>query len=500
MFPGNYDNPVVQYKTSPRPRMASDLMNEQIHLGLVILAGIVVGLVVIISTYYVENPKLLVGLIGGLAFVLVTMRWPEFGILGFVALLSGLISLSWLPALRLGPISIQISDAMLLVLIGLAFLRATTQPGYTLVGSPLIWPLFLFIGAFILSAANAILIYGINVNIVLRTVRVLILWIVFIPALQLVRDERALQRLLIGLLVLTCILLIGVLFPNRLEPLLAIDERATRIGDFTRFYYAGDVILYAMIPVTVASLGIIKKRNQLWRIGLLSLLLYWAFKTYYRQFWLTLFVTCILLLGFLSNQERIRLLKRLVPAIVATVLLIVVLMATQPTRVESMVYALTDRVESLGQNPLKEDSLQWRVFETRYALLQIGRHPLLGIGLDNNYRPPMESEGDMYSDWAYRFIENGYLYITLFMGLVGLLPFLWLCMAYLLRVLLHQHEIRDDNLRTVYLGFGVAFLGMVACNVATPTFVFGARLVFFPVAMAISEIILRLEREKRVRP
>jgi O-antigen ligase len=85
------------------------------------------------------------------------------------------------------------------------------------------------------------------------------------------------------------------------------------------------------------------------------------------------------------------------------------------------------------------------------------------------------------------------------MGLVGLLPFLWLCAAYLLRVFHHRHEIRDDGLRAIYLGFGAAFLGMVACNVATPTFVIGTRLVFFPLAMAISEVILRLEREKTVR-
>ena len=33
-----------------------------------------------------------------------------------------------------------------------------------------------------------------------------------------------------------------------------------------------------MIPVTVASLAMIKKGNQLWRIGLLGLLLYWVFQ------------------------------------------------------------------------------------------------------------------------------------------------------------------------------------------------------------------------------
>jgi O-antigen ligase len=473
---------------------------------LVVLSSLGVGLAVIVSTYYVDNIKLLIGLIGGLAFVLLTIRWPEFSILGIVALLSGLISQGWLPLLHLGPVSLNISDIMLLVLLSLVFLRTTTQPGFTLFSSPLLLPLLLFVGAFLISAVNAILIYGVGTNAVLRTVRGLALWIVFIPTLQLVRDRQALRRLLIGLLIFTGILLIGVLFPNRFEPLLYIEERLAGTGaetysDFTRVYFAGDMVLYAMIPVTVASLATIKKGNQLWRIGLLGLLLFWVYRTFFRQYWLTLFVICVLLLAFLSSQERLRLLRRMVPAIIVGVLILVVLMAAQPTRIERFVYVITDRLGSLLHDPLKqESSLQWRVIETRYALLQFSRHPILGLGLANSYRPPMESEAEtMYSGWASKYVENGYLYIAVMMGLVGLLPFLWLCTAYLLRILRSQHEIRDDGLRAIYLGFGAAFLGMVACNLATPTFVIGTRLVFFPVAMAISEVILRLERDDRTR-
>jgi O-antigen ligase len=313
---------------------------------------------------------------------------------------------------------------------------------------------------------------------------------------------------LIGLWVLTGVLLVGVLFPNRFAPLLSVKESALGTGGrtysgFTRLYYAGDMVLYSMFPITVASLAMIKKGNQLWRIGLLGLLLFWAFRTGFRQYWLTLSTICVLLLGFLSSRERMRLLKRLAPAIGGGLLLLVVLMAAQPARVERIVYVLTDRLGSLLRDPFRREvSLQWRVIETRYALLQISRHPILGLGLANHYRPPMiiESDGTWYSDWTYRYIENGYLYIAVMMGLVGLLPFLWLCAAYLLRVFHHQHEIRDDGLRAIYLGLGAAFLGMAACNVATPTFVDGRRLVFFPVAMAISEAILRIEREKRARP
>jgi O-antigen ligase len=488
------------------PNMPSALKNDHFRLGLILLVGFGVGLAVIISTYYLDNIKLLIGLIGGITFVLITMRWPEFGILCFVALLSGLISLTWLPILHLGPISLNISDMILLLLLGLVFLRTTTQSTYKFFGSPLLLPLFLFIGAFLLSAVNAILIQGINFNEVLRTVRVLILWLAFIPTLQLVRDEPALRRLLIGLLILTGILLIGVAFPNKFEPLLYIEERGAATGaqtysDFTRVYFAGDMVLYAMIPVTLASIALIKKGNQFWRIGLLCFLLFWAFRTFFRQYWLTLFVVCALLFLFLATHERIRLLKRLAPVIAIGVLLLIMLVAVQPARIERLNYVITDRLGSLLQDPLsRESSLQWRVIETRYALDQLSRHPIFGIGLANQYRPPMENEADtMYSGWAANYVENGYLYIGVMMGVVGLLPFLLLCAAYLFRVFRHQHEIRDEGLRAIYLGFGLAFLGMMACNLASPTFVNGTRLVFFPVAMALSEIILRLEREKRVR-
>jgi hypothetical protein len=504
MQSGNYNTPSVLHQTFRWPKITSAFTYRPIQLGLVILTSLSVGLAVIVSTYYINNVKLLIGLVGGLAFVLLTMRWPEFGILCLVALLSGLVSLTWLPLLHLGPISLNISDIILLMLMALVFLRATTHPGFTLYGSPLMQPLLLFIGAFLISAVNAILIYGVNANIVLRTIRVLILWIVFIPALQLIRDEKALQRLLIGLLIFAGILLIGVIFPNKFEPLLPVEERVAGTGsetysDFTRLYFAGDMILYAMIPVTVASLAIIKKGNQLWRIGLLGILLFWVFKTFFRQYWLTLFTTCIILLAFLTSRERLRLFKRMAPAIAVGIFLAIVLIVAQPTQVERIIYVLTDRVGSLLKDPLKrEGSLQWRAIETHYALIQISRHPVLGIGLANSYRPPMVSEAaTMYSGWASKYVENGYLYIAVMMGLVGLVPFLWLCASYLLRILRYHHEIQNDELRTVYLGCGAAFLGMVACNLATPTFVIGSRLIFFPVAMAICDTILRLEREKK---
>jgi hypothetical protein len=131
-------------------RIQNAFSAKGLQLGIVVLSSLGVGLAVIFATYYADNVKLLVGLVGGLAFVLLTMRWPEFGILCYVALLSGLVSLDSLPALKIGPISLQITDFILFLLLALVFFRATAQPGFTLFSSPLLLPMLLFIGAFLL--------------------------------------------------------------------------------------------------------------------------------------------------------------------------------------------------------------------------------------------------------------------------------------------------------------------------------------------------------------
>lgn len=466
--------------------------------SLMVVGSFFIGLSVIISTHYADNMKLLIGIVGGLAFIILTMKWPELSILSLVALMSGFISLTWLPLLRLGPISLNISDIILIILLGLVFVRVTALRGYQLFNSPLILPLILFLITVIISAGNALLLQGVGFNTVFRTVRNLSLWLIFFPTLELIRDEKSLKRTLLGLLIFTIILLVGVIFPNKFQPFLPIEERAAGTGatlysGFNRVYFAGDMILYTMIPVVVASIALIKKGNPVWKIVLLGLLFFWAFKTLFRQYWLTLFIVCALIFLIVSSRERIRLIKRLLPVALAGFIIFYGVITIQPSRINQFVYIFSDRVSSLLQNPFKrESSLHWRIIETNYALRQINKYPLLGIGLANKYRPPMEAEaGTMYDVWTNRYMENGYLYIATFMGIISLVFFLWLCIAFLIRVIRNFQKIEDEYLKSVFLGFGFAFLGMMACNVTTPVFVFGTRLVFFPFLMAVNEVIIR---------
>lgn len=471
---------------------------------LMILSGCVVGLAIVASTYFTNSPKLAVALLGGIGFVLLTIRWPEIGVLGLLGVTNGLVDVGWLPPLRLGPVSLQTPEMILGFLLALTFFRATTRSGVSVFSSPLCLPLLLFFGAVVVSAANAILVSHVPLNDVFRSTRILIQWLIFFPVIGLIRDERTLKRLIAGLWLFAGLLALGAIFPNALSRLhvlpvsvVELDTAGRTFSGVTRVFLAGEGILRVMILVALASLAATARGRQLWRLGVLGLLLFWLFRSYQRNFWLTAGLSSLLTFVFLANRERTRLLKRTAPAAAVGLLLLAALLVLQPGNLDRQFAASADRLGSMMQDLSRTDaSIQWRDMENFYGMRQVSEHPVFGIGIANTYRPPMVVESDTtdFATWSHRFIHNSYLWILVMMGLIGLLPFLWLCVFYVYRSFRYAHTIRDGNFRSVYLGFGAAFVGLMVSNMVAPHFVQSWALVTYPVMMGTSEVIFRLNK------
>jgi O-antigen ligase len=141
----------------------------------------------------------------------------------------------------------------------------------------------------------------------------------------------------------------------------------------------------------------------------------------------------------------------------------------------------------------KDASTQWRVFETRYAIQSIVQHPLLGIGLGNFYRPAIENDPLWYPDkpnYGLRwYIHNSYLWVWIDMGLLGIIPFIWVFAIFLVRGFRRWRNIEDPKLRSIALGFTLACLGMVISNLVAPRFVEDWSLSIFAVILGINELI-----------
>lgn len=77
-----------------------------------------------------------------------------------------------------------------------------------------------------------------------------------------------------------------------------------------------------------------------------------------------------------------------------------------------------------GGNMQNDTSVQWRETESVYAHLAFPRHRVIGAGIGTDYRPPLGRTGTFQGDGRY-YIHNGYWWILLKLGSVGLALFLW---------------------------------------------------------------------------
>lgn len=476
-----------QQGAGPRLRQAKELL-------LALAAGGIIGLIIAVG-----YASIAFVLLGAVVFLWVGLRWPELAIITVIGINSGLVDTEWLPWLSLGPVTFHISDLLLVFMLALIFLRAMSQPGFRLYGSPLAVPLLLFILALVISVGNAVLFQGVAPNDALRLARFVTYWLMFFPVLELVRDEKTLRRLIKGLWIVAAILFIGTLFPNVLEPLHLLPVRTTGISEMSagvaqneeiRLYTYGERLFFVLIP-TAASLLAVTKRRQLFISIMLAALFYWLFRSYQRNYLLAILLSLGLLILLIPSSGAMRFARRVAPMLLLLVVVIFALLMVQPEQIRTEVDAWGARLNSMvGGTGQVDPNLEYRLVENQYALQQIEAHPIFGIGLRNNYRPLMMYETQTTGlTW---FMHNAYLWIWLMMGLVGLVPFLLLCAMYVIRTFRHYRDIHDDELRAIYLGFGVAFIGTLVSNLVAPNFIQHWSLLIYPTMMAINEVIYRL--------
>ncbi len=491
-----------------RPWRVIDLPGFWPFMELVIAAGVgfCIAVLIIISTHFIGNPKVVVGALGGIFYVFMIRRWPYLGILSIVAITSGVIDREWLPLIPIGPFSAHIPDVMLGLLILLLILRATTQKDFHFYPTPLDLPLLLFVLALVFSMFNGVIFLDLSPNPVVRVSRPIMYWLIFFPITQFITDKQTLRNFLYGLMGLAIVLSVGLMLPNRFLPLMPVSaaDLTTAGREFsgvTRIYYGGERYLYMIIPAMIGTLLIYRKERWL-RFIVLAGAMFWLYRSYQRNYWATTIVNVGLMIALFStfSQTRYRTITRVATATPVLIMAFIGLYFAFPTQVGSQIDIYADRMGSIFQtasNERADSSLEWRSMENYYARQSINEHLWFGIGPSGTYRPPFEIEvlaNEYPINW---YVHNSYLWITVMMGLSGLIPFLWLSIHYVLRTLWRWTQLRDDEFIGVYIGFGTGYLGMMISNVVAPNFVQSWALIIYPLAMGINEVIYRLNKQEK---
>ncbi|MCQ3936021.1 MAG: hypothetical protein DPW18_03120 [Chloroflexi bacterium] len=462
----------------------------RLDLALGIAVGVLIGL-----SLAVLGPALTVGIMAVLVYAVILVKAPELPILAILVFSSGLLPRYLNRFINLGIGNFQISDLILLSLLGLTGFRIFAERGFHFRRTPLDLPVILYCIAVFFGMYTAVSQYGIEFSYTTYEARIMLSYSIFFAITQLLRTPQQIKRLVIGIfiigLLVSTLLLLQVTTGFTIPFIPSLYFRADRLS---RAYHPGFYAVFITMMMLVCYLA--NHRSSLRTLAIWAAVFVLGLSITISLGRNIVFSTLIALavLGILlKGKERHRLALLLLAVILAASSLFGVLKVLNPnSALLAYPRALMGRLFNLVEtNPLSpEETLLWRVEETNYAWQHIERHPLVGIGLFNPYRPVF-----FIGDTLQTYIHNGYLWVWLKTGLLGFIPFVVIIFGFILHGFLKWRSVQDPFLRAIALGAPLIIFAMTFSNTVAPIFIEGFNLAFFAVTIGIGESILAMKED-----
>jgi O-antigen ligase len=449
------------------------------------------------------SPWLTLAAVIALVLLVIILNMPELGILGILGFTSTLLSSDANMGISIGIGHIYLTDILLLTLLSLIVLRALAERNFQLVRTPLDIPLLAFVGIAFFSTFVAIQSSSLTIQDSLGEMRSIANYLIFFAVTNLIRKDRQVKTLLIGLFVLASLVAIAMiiqyilgpstqLIPGRVE---VLSTEGTSSADVTRIIPPG----YSLVFVAFLFLSVIHAYQD-FKLHRLWLLLPWLLTglavllTFKRHFWVSVIAVFLLLLWFSKRDEVKRMAAWGFSIAVISLLGIALLVFAFGEPAVDLLNSSVVRLASLTRSETYQDpnsSLRWRDFEYQYAYPQILSHPLLGLGLGAQYRPLVPHRDHEGFDGR-GFIHNAHVWIMVKTGLLGYVAMLCLIAIFLYRGFRYWNTLSTQPARATVLGCTLVFLGMFIGTIVEPMLIEWRWTALLALIMGINETVLRL--------
>jgi O-antigen ligase len=464
------------------------LKSRSVHqIGAALAIGLVLGLAILRVGPYVA-----LGGVIGLTLLVLAFVNPEIVILVILYLATGLVPARFNPDIGLGIGHFLATDLLLIMLLSVVVFRLFTDKAFRFVRTPLDIPFLLFCGAVIIGMATAVLSHGIRFRDATYEARILLYYLIFFAITHHIRTKPQLFRLIHGILLIG-LLAAGVMIAQAIlgRSFLLVEAEALQGSQLIRFYYpAGSAVVVSLMVLTcIMAIGK-DPRYRLISILAIPLLGLALLLTLTRNVLVSIVVGLAVMLIILRRNRLSRLVGNLL-VIAGIVITIVALLGITGNEalLSKYVSTFSDRISSMFSERIlsSEETLDWRWKEAQPAWTQIVQNPVFGIGFETPYRKAFFM-GDLFR----HFIHNGYLWIWLKTGLLGLIPFLWLSACFLVRGFSHWRDIQDNLLKAVTLGFILAYLATLMSNLVVSSVASNLAAVVFGAMMGVNEVAFTL--------
>lgn len=441
-------------------------------IGNAVIVGVLLGMAITFASPGIVVLALLV-----LLSVVLVLKNPVWGILGFIALTSTVLDSDVNPGVSLGFGHIYLSDIILLTMFWLIGWELLTRLESKFVSTPLDVPLLVFVAVVLFSTIVAMIRGTVTLKGALGPTRDVLNLLLFFAVTNLVKTDKQvklLQGMTLFFASLVSIVMVAQYITGAALPFLpgrveVLSTEGTNFYDITRIIPPGYSIVFVAFVVACSIWFFDNKySNNISLMTTISLTGIGVLLTFKRHFWGAL-VVIFLIMVLVSNRKEIqRILLRGLSAFAIMLVCLFFVMNYLGAAGSDLVAGSADRMFSLFRTNTYDDpnsSLRWRDFENQYAIRQFVSHPFIGIGLGTIYRPWVPSrDWSGYDGRAY--IHSGFYWLLLRTGGIGFLAALSMMAAVVVRGFKYWRLVPANGVYV--LGFTLAIIGMLLGNWVEP--------------------------------
>lgn len=384
---------------------------------------IVYGAVVLISAVLGASVALFSPvLLAVLAFLpllfIVTWIQPALALLVFVAVLYGVIPPHLVPAVPVGGGKLQANDLALISLLLVVLLHSIGK--WSEISDKLkalAFPIILLMLLFFISLIFSIGYFDNPAKHVLAEIRNFLYWLLLPIVVAVVVVDRSRYKylingiMLIGYVIASALVFqhltgVDVLGSGRVEHLITLDMTSDVIRTTSPGIYLVILSIYLIVARWLSG----KTSAVMAGLACIPLVL-GVLVTFGRGVWIASVIGILLLAASFGRKAfwRVTIFGALGLTIMFGGLFLVKPESGQ---------AIIDRAFSVSAEVQSGSSAEWRYLENSYAIGHLIENPLLGVGIGGFAHPKFHP---MMNDDLLRYVHNGYLYLAVKIGILGLL-------------------------------------------------------------------------------
>lgn len=436
-------------------------------------------------------------LLFGIGLLVCSAYKPELGIIILVIFISSILYEESLPLIPIGIGSLHIPDILLLFMFSLVVIKRFSNNKNTLIISPLEKPLAFFLLLTTILVFVSIKFFGINFNTVLRTFRPISYYLIFYIITNLIITKKQIKFLVTGLFFVAAVVALAMLIQTTAGKSISWIPQSQTIQagglyeeyNTLRLLPPGQTLLFASFMVATCFIIFYRGKSLLLSgyYYLIILLGIGVMLTFTRTYLVGILLSTGFFLFLAENEDRKRLMALMAWFVTFIILLLMVSLGTGG-KLDSAFNDISKRYLTLfaGKDLVQSSSLSDRYLENSYAIQQIKEHPVLGIGLGNDYRPAIYGSEDAIK----YYVHNAYLYLIIDMGIPGFAFFMWFYAGFLIRALKNHKKPEDDFLKSVATGSMLAGIGMLPMALVIPLFMEWHSIVVLATLIGLSETII----------